>query len=109
MGKTIDQKLDEILTTVKDGFDDVCGRVDKVEGRLDKVEGDIKEMKTTMTTLATKDFVSEKLADLGAEIGKRINNANLEQRTFAKKLIEFLKMDGALKKEHVEELEEMLV
>ena len=95
-----DQKFEELLLTVKDGFDEVSGR-------LDNVEQDVKVIKSTM---ATKEFVTEKLADLGAEIGKRINRSNDENRLFAKRLVEFLKKDnGVLKKEHVAELEEMLV
>lgn len=102
----MDQKFEDLLITVKEGFDGVSGRLDKVEGRLDNVEGELVTIKSTM---ATKNFVTEKLADLGAEIGKRINRSNEEQKLFSKKLVEFLKTDGVLKQEHVEELENMLV
>lgn len=96
-----DQKVDDVLQAVKAGFDDVYGR-------LDSVEGDVKSIKATIATMPTKEYIDDKLADLGAEIGKRINRAYEEQRLFAVKLVEFLKADGVLKKDHVEQLEEML-
>lgn len=111
--ENIDRKFDELLLTIKDGFDDISGRLDKVESRLDKAEENVFELKNDMkivkSTMVTKDFVSEKNADLGVEIGRRINSYYIQQKTFAKKLVEFLQVDGALKQEHVKELEEMLV
>jgi len=110
--KKIDKNFDDVLQAVKVGFDEVYGRFDdvydKFDGvydRLDKVESDIKVIKGTMPT---KEYIDDKLADLGAEIGRRINRAYEEQRLFAVKLVEFLKADRALKKDHVEQLEEML-
>lgn len=108
----IDQKFDDVLQAVKSGFDDVYERlgtvsqsVDTVSGRLGAVEKEVKIIKGTMPT---KEYIDDKLADLGAEIGRRINRAHEEQRLFAIKLVEFLKTDRVLKKDHVEQLEEML-
>ena len=101
----IDQRFEDLLLTVKDGFDDVSGRLDKVEESVKEVKKDVGILNTTVVT---KSYLDDKIADLGSEIGKRINRAYQEQKLFSKKLIEFLKVDGVLKQEHVAELEEML-
>ena len=101
----IDNKFDDVLQAVKVGFDDVYQKIDTVSQRLGVVE---KEVKIIRGVMPTKEYIDDKLADLGAEIGKRINRAYEEQRLFSIKLVEFLKTDRALKKDHVEQLEEML-
>lgn len=120
MDQEIKQQFDELLTAVKDGFDGVSEEFKEVKGDINVMKGDIKslksdvkdlkdDMKIVKSTMVTKDFVSEKNADLGAEIGKRINSSRQEQFLVIKKLLEFLKVDnGVIKKEHVEELEQMI-
>ncbi len=105
MDKELEQKFEDLLLTVKDGFDDVCGRLDRVEENIKEVKKDVGILNTT---IVTKSYLDDKMADLGSEIGKRINRAYQEQKLFSKKLLEFLKVDGVLKQEHVAELEEML-
>lgn len=118
MDQDIHQKFDELLITVKEGFDDVTerfnkvdGRLDRVEGRLDKVEQNIQEVKQDIrsikSTSITKDYLDDKLADLGAEIGKRINAVMEKEKAFHKKLIEILRRHNVVAPEEIKELEEM--
>ncbi len=66
-------------------------------------------MRAVKSTMVTKDFVTDKNADLAAEIGSKINRRHQEQRLFNKKHVEFLKRDkGVITPDHVAELEEML-
>lgn len=97
--KRVDEKFEEMLLTVKEGFDEVTGR-------LDTVEGDIKILKSTSVT---KDYLDDKLADLGAEIGRRIQLISQREKSFHLKMIELLKKSNALSPEHAAELEEMLI
>ena len=60
------------------------------------------EVKRINGVIPTKDYIDDKMADLGAEIGKRINRAREEEHLFAVKLLEFLKIGKVLKKEQVE-------
>ncbi|MBU2541990.1 hypothetical protein KJ785_00320, partial [Patescibacteria group bacterium] len=79
-----------------------------MKGVKEDMKGVKKDVGILKTTMITKDYLDDRMADLGAEIGKRINRALQEQKLFSKKLIEFLKVDGVLKSEHINELEEML-
>ena len=101
-----DHKFEDLLLAVKDGFDDTSKR-------LNRVETDITQLKTDVTYLKsssiTKEYLDDKLSDLGAEIGRKINLSAQKEKTFHTKLIEFLKTDRVLKQEHIMELEKMLV
>lgn len=105
MEKDVAKKFDLLLSSVKEGFDELSEGLGEVKDDVKDLKADMKVVKSTMPT---KDFVSEKNADLGAEIGKRINRANEEQRLFARTLVKYLREDKSLKLEHLHHLEEML-
>lgn len=112
MEKDVAKKFDLLLFTVKEGFDELSEGLGEVKDDVRVLKDDVKDLKSDMkvvkSTMPTKDFVSEKNADLGAEIGKRINRANEEQRLFARTLVKYLREDKSLKLEHLHHLEEML-
>lgn len=119
MEQEINQKFDELLTAVKQGFDEVSDRFDEVytrfdkvdvrldtiEGRLDNLEHDMKVVKCTMVT---KDFLTEKQANFAAEVGRRMRLMDEREKLFSKKLLEYLKESKVLAPERVAELEDML-
>ena len=120
MEKDIEQKFDELLITIKKGFDGVSDEFIAVKKDIKNLKTDVRDLKTDVrdlkqdmravkSTMVTKDFVTDKNADLAAEIGSKINRRHQEQRLFNKKHVEFLKRDkGVITPDHVAELEEML-
>lgn len=94
----IDQKFEDLLLSVKDGFDNVCNR-------LDKVEDDVKIIKNTMVT---KNYLHDKLADLGAEIGMRINAKEEKHKQFHTRIIEIIKRNKLAAPSELSELESMI-
>lgn len=90
MESNLEQKFDEVLQAVGAGFSDMNERFSDIQSQLDLAKEDIhvlkQDNKIFHSTMVTKEFLSEKLADLGAEIGKRINTLSDREIAFAKKI-----------------------
>ena len=54
--------------TISDVLDAVNKFANNVEQRFNGVESDIKDMKRTLTTLVTRDYLDEKLGDLRGDM-----------------------------------------
>lgn len=101
----METRFDELLVAVKEGFDGASDELREVKEDVKVLKEDVRIIKSTAVT---KDYLDDKLTDLGAEIGRRIHMAAQRDKAFHLKMIEFLKKNKALSPEHAEELEEML-
>ncbi len=84
---------DEAVT--KQEFEEHIGGLEK---RVDKIEA----------LMVTKDYLDHKLADLGAEIGARINRKVEREQTFKRLLIDSLKNHSILDSLEISKLEELI-
>jgi len=58
----------EILEAMNQFATTVQGNFTKIDERFEGIESNIKDMKRTMTTLVTMDYLDEKLADLRGDM-----------------------------------------
>ncbi len=128
--KKTNEKIDNLAGAVQTGFlevgkrfdkvegrlDKVEGRLDKVEGRLDKVEGGLSQVKTELSDFKMtvknqypdKMYLDNKLADLAAEIGRRIERNKEKEMKFKRKIIEIFKRNSLVTDDESQKLEELL-
>lgn len=99
------EQFETLATSVKDGFDEAFEGQNKINAKIDTLQQDVSILKSTTVT---KDYLDDKNADLGAEIGKRINKAKEKDLKFNKKLISFLKEEKIRAPNKISELENML-
>ena len=59
------QGIENRLDTMNGRMDKIDGRMDKIDGRMDKIDGRMDKIESTMVT---KDYLDEKLADLKGDI-----------------------------------------
>lgn len=71
--ETVEQKIDRLALAVKEGLDGVDAQLKAVDERFDRVESDITVVKTTMVT---KDYLDEKLADLKGDLILKLRKTN---------------------------------
>lgn len=83
---------------VEGHFQQVDERLGKVEGRLGHVENQ----------MVTKDYLDNKLADLGSDIGRRINRQAELDKSFRKTLIDILSSKSILQGVDIERLKEFV-
>ena len=114
--KKTNEKIDNLAGAVQTGFLEVGKRFDKVEGRLDKVEGGLSQVKTELSDFKMtvknqypdKMYLDNKLADLAAEIGRRIERNKEKEMKFKRKIIEIFKRNSLVTDDESQKLEELL-
>jgi len=90
---------------VEEHFQRVDERLGSVEERLGQVEGRLGHVENQMVT---KDYLGNKLADLGADIGRRINRQAELDKSFRKTLIDILSSKSILQGVDIERLKEFV-
>ena len=90
---------------VEGHFQQADERLGKVEGRLGEVEGRLGHVENQMVT---KDYLDNKLADLGSDIGRRINRQAELDKSFRKTLIDILSSKSILQGVDIERLKEFV-
>ena len=97
-------------------------RVGNIETRVGNIEMRVGNIEKNMVTkevfdlrvghlenqMVTKDYLDNKLADLGAEIGKRINRQAEKDKGFRKTLIDILSCKSILQGADIERLKEFV-
>lgn len=114
--KTKKITLEDLAIMTKRGFDGMGERFDRLEGRMDKLEGRMDNLEnrvgsleaTLKTQYPDKNFLSDKLADLAAEIGARIERKKDLDRKFKEKVLEILKRHSLAEKDEILFLEKLL-
>ena len=81
-------QFDALATSVKEGFDEASEERNEMKHDIKELKQEVKIIKSTAVT---KEYLDDKLSDLGAEIGKRINASHERQKEFNKKLIFILR------------------
>lgn len=94
--------IDDLAIMIKKGFDHVNERFDKINERFDKIEGKVDNLDATLKNqYPDKSYLTDKLADLAAEIGARIDRKKEQDRKFKEKMIEILKRNSLAKEEEI--------
>lgn len=73
-------------------------KMNAFDSRLIKVEA----------TMVTKDYLDDKLADLGSEIGARINRLMEKERLFKQEIIDVLKRHSLADEQEITKLESFI-
>lgn len=86
--------------------------MESVKSDMESVKSDMKSVKSEVgsmqTRIVTKEYLDDKLADLGAEIGSRINRSKERDQSFKILLIDMLKENNLLKSNQIKKLEEAI-
>ncbi len=117
----MENKKEEITTNdlavmIKKGFDHVDERFEKVDEQFEKVDERFEKMEKRFDNLEAtlenqypdKNYLSDKLGDLAAEIGARIERKKEQDRQFKEKVIEILKRNSLAEKEEILFLEKLV-
>lgn len=112
----IEKEIESLALMVKGGFDAVDARFeqvdkrfDKIDQRFDRLEDRVGSLEATLKTqYPDKSYLDDKLADLAAEIGARINQRKDRDNKFKLKVIEILKSRALASSEDVHFLESLL-
>lgn len=121
---SLEKKVDDIYEVVifikdnavtKSEFKEAIGglntRVGALTGRVDEIEKSMatkKDLAGLETRLVTKSYLDDKLANLGAEIGARINRLMERERAFKKEVVELLKRHSLADAAEIEKLESLI-
>lgn len=110
----MESKKEEITTNdlavmIKKGFDHVDERFEKIDERFGKIDGRFEEMEekidnleaTLLNQYPDKNYLSDKLGDLAAEIGARIERKKEQDRKFKEKVIEILKRNSLAEEDEI--------
>ena len=87
---------------MKSDFDE---RLEQVDKRLENLEERVGSLENQMVT---KDYLDNKLADLGAEIGRRINQQIEREIKFKQKLIQIFRSKSFIDEQELKQLEELV-
>lgn len=94
--------IDDLAVMIKNGFDHVDKRFEKIDKRFEKIENKIDNLEATIENqYPDKDYLSDKLGDLAAEIGARIERKKEQDRQFKEKVIEILNRNSLAEKEEI--------
>ncbi len=85
--------------------EDVDKRFESVDKRFENLEQKVGPLENQMVT---KDYLDRKLADLGAEIGRRINRQAEVEMDFRKILIDILSRKAILENSDLERLKKFV-
>lgn len=102
-------RVEEITLTTRDNLARLEKHVDENFVRIDKNFAKLEKHVDGMETrLVTNDYLDNKLADLGAEIGERINRWAEKERKFKEGLIELLERHQIGDAEELSHLRELI-
>ena len=82
--------------------DDLVKLEERMDGKMDSLEGRLK------TTMVTKAYLDDKLADLASELGDRIYRKDEKDKTFKKEVITVFKKHSLCNTEEIERLNELV-
>ncbi len=88
-------KIDERFTKIDERFTKIDERFERLEGKVDNLDATLKNQ------YPDKNYLNDKLADLAAEIGARIDRKKEQDQKFKEKVIEILKRNSLVKEEEV--------
>ncbi len=112
--------LYEVVTFIKDNVpmrDEVVMK-SEFEGRMTGFENRMNQMESKMATkddlaklecrLVTKSYLDDKLANLAAEIGERVNRVKDKGKLFNQKLVNYLDRHTVFETSEINELKELI-
>lgn len=100
MGKTMDEKLDDLALAVKEGFDEVTERLKGHDARFVGIEKRLDGLGKTVANLPDKAFLTDKLADIE---GPMVSRTRKQEERF-KMLVEYLHAGKVLTKDQLSRL-----
>lgn len=99
---SINEKFEEVLRTVKEGFDDLGTQVGEVRTKTENLEKEVVKIRAIMVD---KDYLDKKIAELRGELVLTIR----KEDTKTNLLIDILKEGHVLKDSDVVRLKEIVV
>lgn len=100
--ETILEVMEPMMVASQKEFVKIDGRFDKIGSKVDNLEATLKNQ------YPNKDYLTDKLGDLAAEIGARIDRKKKDDEEFKRKVIEILKRNSLVEKEEILFLEKLI-